>query len=1098
MLLQFKYSYLIVALSLLSFFDVRSTTILGGNISYECVGDGKYVFDVVVYRNCQDPPIDQTSVTLKIWNHPITASFTANRTTTEDISLLGTNVVGNQSCFDCNFPSNLGIGSIERIIFKSAPIELSGVPPAQGWVITLDSFLRPANLTNLQNESNQGITLETIIFNVSNQNNLCNDSSPRFLQVPHFVGCVGKLFSLNLHPTDELSDSLVYEFAQPTAKMTIGLYSPNVNPPNISFVNNFSVLQPTPTTTENSANKNATIDHNSGEITFLSHTDGNFNLKIKIKSFRKKKLISETNYELVISVVACEQSNSQPIVNAPFFGSFETSVYVGDQLNFTLTTSDIELQPNGSPQKNTIIVSSELFASNPSNNVGCEVLPCPTISPMMPIVGIQGATAYFKWLTSCDHLLDDKGNARDTATYNFDVRVQDDFCPIPEVVYKTITINVINKGVIPPTKIKCIQGVGSTQFLIDWENVLDPDGTFVEYRVYSLQSGLVHTITDINTTSYLHNGVTDYEDYFVAVVSGCNGKSIRYSDTISGIFLHLNNDDLGVAVLNWNRPVDNAHSTMHPMFYIHREYPTGVWTLIDSVSWTTTHYSEIISICDTFLSYKISVNNVPCNYFSTVNGEYFADQTSPDIPILTSVSIDTATNQTTISWSEPPQKDTYGYIVYMQDVTTNFLIELDTIYGKTNTSYTYLESYTDGPVTYTVAAFDSCPSPFGQPFNLSARDPNFHTTIFVQYNQQICDSFLTIKWNKYGGWTADSYDIFVQKQGEIWSLVHTTDEIEYAFVGEGFKTYRIAIRANKSNGTFSFSNIISVFVQKQGLPDFSVIRSASVHENNKHIEVDYIYDTNAKVTKIELQREDKGEFKTIQTVLQPNSPHIFIDEDVYPNERSYAYRLIFYDSCGNMGYVSNIAKTILLTAQIDKTLLLTYLVWSPYDKFSGSVENYTIMRLTDKDAMDSLTSVQPYIRSLEESVYNIDNDGRVCYRIKANEANNIFDDPRKSFSNLACVLIEPIIYVPNAFYPEGKNAIFAPVLRNYKPTTYKMTIINRWGQVVFQTDNPIEGWNGKVDNTKANAESTMYLYVIEIDNGNGEQVVNRGHVTLLR
>jgi len=1103
MLQRFIYRYLLYALpiafGILSVFQARATTILGGFISYECMGNGLYSFELVVYRNCQDAPININTVTLKLWNHPIVSSFTANKTSTDDISLLGTNVSGGTNCFDCSSPSNLGVGSIERLVFKSAPLELSGVPPSQGWIITCDAFSRPTNVDNLQNAQTQGITLTTSLFNVNNQNNLCNDNSPHFLQTPYFVGCVGQPFSLHLHPTDSLSDSLVYEFSQPLAKMNSGIYSPNENPPYVEFANNFSLTSPTPSTTINSSNQNATLDPYTGEITFLSQAIGNFNLKISIKTFRSFQLISEVNYELVVSVVGCVSGNSVPTITPPFSGSFETVAIVGGQVNFTLASSDVEVHPNGLPQKNTIIISSELFGPAPSSNTGCAVTPCPTLTPMMPIVGTQGASAYFKWQTHCDHLLDVYGNARDSVTYNFVVRVQDDFCPIPEVVYRTVSIKIINKGVIQAPKINCIQGVDSTGFLIDWQSVIDTTSTFVSYQVHSVQSGLIATISDINTTSYLHTPITDGEDYFIAVVSGCDGKAIRYSDTISGIFLDLNNDNLGIAILNWNSPSNIVPSSTHPMFYIHREYPSGTWTVIDSVPWSTTSYSEFISICDTLLSYRVSANNIPCNYISTIREKQFSDQTAPDIPILTSVSIDTNTNQTTISWTAPSQPDTYGYIVYMQDVASNFLVELDTIYGKTNTSYTYMEPYTKGPVTYTVAAFDSCPSPFGQPFNLSARDPNFHTTIYVQSHQQICDNFLTIQWNKYGGWIADSYDVFIQKQGETWNLVHTTDQLEYLFTGEGLKIYKIVIRANRSDGTFSFSNIISVLVQQQNLPSFSIIRSASVHEDNKRIVIDYAHDTTAIITKIELQRKNNnGVFTTIQTVNQPQSPHIFTDENVYPNEHSYTYRIIFYDSCGNLGYASNIATTILLKAQIENTSLLTYLFWSPYEQFSGDVANYTVLRSTDNSPMDSLTSVQPYLRSLEENIYTIDTEGLICYRVRANETGNIFDDPQVSLSNSACVLIEPIIYIPNSFYPDGKNTTFAPILRNYKLTSYKMTIINRWGQSVFQTQDPLEGWNGKIDNTKADAENTTYMYIIEIYNGNGEQVVTRGHVTLLR
>jgi len=52
------------------------------------------------------------------------------------------------------------------------------------------------------------------------------------------------------------------------------------------------------------------------------------------------------------------------------------------------------------------------------------------------------------------------------------------------------------------------------------------------------------------------------------------------------------------------------------------------------------------------------------------------------------------------------------------------------------------------------------------------------------------------------------------------------------------------------------------------------------------------------------------------------------------------------------------------------------------------------------------------------------------------------------------------VYFPNAFKPENDsvNNQFRPVVRNI--STFKMYIYNRWGQLVFSTDNAAKGWDG--------------------------------------
>jgi len=1090
---------LIVLVIFLSGVHAKASHIMGGSISYECLGNGDYVFQLVFYRDCNGAQVNTNSQTIRVWNHTSLTSITVPYVSTEDISPQGMQVAGVQ-CFNCTSPNgNIGIGSIERITYRSNPVNISGIPPAQGWVFTFDDFSRNGNITNLQNPLNYGITLTAKIFNVNAANNTCHDNSPQFLQNPHFVSCVGKPFKLNLNPVDPDLDSMAISFDQPLNNLNNAPYSEEVNPSAVPFVAGFSATSPTPSVTMAPGSQSAQINPVSGEITFLSTISGNFNVKIKVTSFRGGQRISEVVHEMQLVVTTCTGTNNPPVVTPPFSGSFETTVMAGDLVNFNLQSTDVEMLQDGTPQTNSILPTGLLFGPNPTVNTGCLIPPCPTVSAPPPITGTHGANTTFNWQTACAHLVDANGNELDMVPYQFVFRVQDNYCPIPEVIYETVTINVVNPGVIQAPDITCIQGSGTGDFTINWTPVADPNGTFIEYQVHTVQNGLIASIPAIGTTSYTHTGVTTDLDYFIRVVSGCNGLAVRNSDTVSNIYLNLSNLNPGIAVLDWNAPTTPAQPSMGSYFYIHREYPAGVWTIIDSVPYNTTYYEQVIDICNAFLNYQVSLNNTPCNYTSQLNGAVFTDQTPPDIPVIVNVTIDTLTNETSITWNQVPQPDTHGYIVYMQDPQTGFLIELDTIYGQSNTTYTYLEPYMDGSVTYTVAAFDSCPSPTGAPFNLSARDPNFHTTIFLESQLSVCDGNVQLSWNPYGGWATTSYDIFVKTGTSGWQLLQSTGGTSYSFIGNDLQNYMVAIRANKGDGIVSFSNVDSFIVRRTLQPAFSYVRFATVQSDDQAVQVEYIYDMTVSVTKIALQRLKNGVFETIEEVVSPTSPHLFVDENVYVDDLSYTYRVIYYDSCGNEGTTSNIGKTILLTTQIDNTELISYLNWTPYTQFNGSVLGYNLYRsIDDMNNFTYITTLAPDILSYEDNVYDVLTEGKICYRVEALEAPNIFNNPLSSYSNTSCVLVEPLIYIPNAFYPAGINSIFIPVLRNYDVASYRMTVFDRWGEVVFQTSNPLEGWNGRIGNVGAEAETATYVYMVEFNNGFGEQVRTRGHVTLLR
>lgn len=63
------------------------------------------------------------------------------------------------------------------------------------------------------------------------------------------------------------------------------------------------------------------------------------------------------------------------------------------------------------------------------------------------------------------------------------------------------------------------------------------------------------------------------------------------------------------------------------------------------------------------------------------------------------------------------------------------------------------------------------------------------------------------------------------------------------------------------------------------------------------------------------------------------------------------------------------------------------------------------------------------------------------------------------------VLVQPQshLYVPNAFSPDGDgfNDVFGPV--GHDIYEYEMNIFDRWGEVIFTTEDPNEPWDGKID-----------------------------------
>ncbi len=111
------------------------------------------------------------------------------------------------------------------------------------------------------------------------------------------------------------------------------------------------------------------------------------------------------------------------------------------------------------------------------------------------------------------------------------------------------------------------------------------------------------------------------------------------------------------------------------------------------------------------------------------------------------------------------------------------------------------------------------------------------------------------------------------------------------------------------------------------------------------------------------------------------------------------------------------------------------------------------------------------------------------------------------------VYIQPelIIYIPNVFKPDNKhggnkttghesnyfsaneNNTFQPVISAYE--SFQMNIYNRWGQLMYTTNDPKKGWNGWFEGHEPVQDA--YVYVIKTTGFSGKPYTFTGTVTLL-
>ena len=98
------------------------------------------------------------------------------------------------------------------------------------------------------------------------------------------------------------------------------------------------------------------------------------------------------------------------------------------------------------------------------------------------------------------------------------------------------------------------------------------------------------------------------------------------------------------------------------------------------------------------------------------------------------------------------------------------------------------------------------------------------------------------------------------------------------------------------------------------------------------------------------------------------------------------------------------------------------------------------------------------------------------------------------------VIIEPVFlfYIPNAFTPDGDGINDTFIGKGIFITEYKMSIYDRWGNLIFYTDDIHQPWDGKANHGTELAQRDVYVYVIEIVDFKKKKHNYRGAVTLMR
>jgi gliding motility-associated-like protein len=424
------------------------------------------------------------------------------------------------------------------------------------------------------------------------------------------------------------------------------------------------------------------------------------------------------------------------------------------------------------------------------------------------------------------------------------------------------------------------------------------------------------------------------------------------------------------------------------------------------------------------------------------------------------------------------------------------LYELDTIWGIASTTYTYAVPFEEGPFSYSVAAFDSCETSSVPVTYQTSAKADVHTTMVSSSEVFMCEQEAVLSWTSYDGSTTDFYEIWSFSNG-LWNLEEITEETVATIAVNGNQSYTVYINSIFIDGRNAFSSPTSFNVPVAGNPGYNYLKLVSVVDGN--IELYQYIDESVGITEIIFQRRNyNGAYEEIGRENATADVVFFLDDDAETEFQAWQYRTKYIDSCGFEGEFSNEAKSIFLEGEANDYDYINTLNWSDYLGFDGGIQEYRLYRsINEVYDPTPIATFLPEDKSFVDDINGLGVQSKVCYRMEGVELFNTYNFSEVSASNELCLTYSSKIFIPNAFTPNGINPVFLPIVSHIKPETYHLTIINRWGQLVFESFDQNTGWDGTIPTNGKKAKNDVYVYIFEAEDDEGNFIQKKGFVSLI-
>jgi gliding motility-associated-like protein len=434
-----------------------------------------------------------------------------------------------------------------------------------------------------------------------------------------------------------------------------------------------------------------------------------------------------------------------------------------------------------------------------------------------------------------------------------------------------------------------------------------------------------------------------------------------------------------------------------------------------------------------------------------------------------------------------PEKDTLGTHGFVVTANNNSLTPIGEQSGKTLKPGEYQLRVPSQNSLYLLTAINDCRDtvPVG----------NVHKPVNLNISEKSGTFFPLLNWTQYKGWNnLANYEVVRTTNGENEEVIALLQPSDTSYVDSLVcnNFYSYFIRATQP--LYAANSTTDTISPKYEGPSGETELFTTTVIDNKTILTTWQAHKHPQVSKYLVSRTDPNygfveRHAVVEDTFLIDKVEIFADRDVYK------YTITGIDYCQSKSESSIESNSIVVA--ITRNEKDVDLEWNLFKNWPLDETTYYLEKATESTDFETIFSGKGATFFKDEEIFEFE-DEIFRYRIKA-----VYGD-RVAYSNIVKEYPDLKVFIPNAFTPNNDG-----INDEYKVTgsggetgsaaefdKFRLIIINRWGETVYESNDLAEGWDGTYKGVECPIGT--YVFHVEFRDKTGKFQYHQGNITLIR